>query len=217
MAGPSALDATAWARLASWCRWVPPPGPGVCRLCRGCPGPGWALCWSCARVVEQVSRPCLRVVPITLYEVGSSVHGVLRGYKDSASALARRRHQATLAALLGRFLSEHRPCLTGGTSGWDLVTTVPSTRGRGGLHPLAQTIQAVPALARRHQELLTWSGGHLGHIQASDGAFGVVRPVGGARVLVLDDTWTSGSRAQSAASASPSPAPEWSPWWWRAG
>jgi predicted amidophosphoribosyltransferase len=197
----SVLDAAAWDQLATWCRPVPAAGPGVCRLCRGCPRPGWALCWSCARVLEQVRQPCPTVAPITLYEVGSSIHGILRGYKDSASAVTRRRHQSTLRALMGRFLSEHQRCVTAGAPPWDLVTTVPSTTGRPGLHPLAQILEAVPGLASQHQHLLAWSGQPLGHLEASDQAFRVTHPVERARVLVLDDTWTSGSRAQSAASA----------------
>lgn len=158
-------------------------------------------------MLSQVSRPCRRVVPLSLYSVGDPLHDLLRRYKDGASAVARRHHQALVGALAARFLWEHRSCLLAGSARpWDALTTVPSTSGRGSRagrrpHPLVEALRMVPYLAARHRELLAWTGLALGHNRASDGAFEVTAAVGGARILLLDDTYTSGARAQSAASA----------------
>lgn len=187
--------------LARWCHPVPGRGPGTCPVCRGCPGPGWTLCWSCARVLAQVSRPCRQVVPVTLYRVGTPLHAILRCYKDTASSAARRRHATTVAALLGRHLFDHGRCLGGGRRPWDVITVVPSTSGGAGDHPMVAALSLVPWLASQHRALLARTGAGLGHLRAADDAFAVTRPVAGWRVVVVDDTYTSGARAQSAASA----------------
>jgi adenine/guanine phosphoribosyltransferase-like PRPP-binding protein len=59
----------------------------------------------------------------------------------------------------------------------------------------------VPWLAAQHQETLLRGSGPMAHNLASDDGFVVRRDVRGARVLVVDDTFTTGARAQSAASA----------------
>ncbi|MGH9068136.1 MAG: hypothetical protein ACRD0J_11715 [Acidimicrobiales bacterium] len=188
--------------LAALCCPVPGPGPGVCRLCRGPCRAGFARCRGCSLILSQVSRPCHRVVPVSLYRVPGPLHLALRRYKDGVAAAARHHDAVVVGAILARFLFDHGPCLHRAAGGaWDLVTTVPSSRGRPGPHPLEDAISLVPWLAAQHRPLLERAGGPLGHGLAGDGAFSVRGPVRGARVLVVDDTWTSGARAQSAAAA----------------
>lgn len=188
--------------LGRLCRPVPGRGRGVCPVCRGCPHPGYALCFSCAQVQAQLSRPCTPVVPVSLYRIPGPLHQVLRRYKDGATARARDHDAAVLARLLDRFLADHGPCLERRAGqGWDLLTTVPSTVGRPGRHPLEEALDTVPWLAARRRSLVVPTAVATGHNRASDRAFAVTRAIRGASVVVVDDTYTSGARAQSAAAA----------------
>lgn len=222
--------------LAGWCCAVPHGGADVCPVCRGPRRDGYATCYACDRVMDQVSHPCRRVVPVSLYELGSPLHRALRSYKDGGTAGIRRRYAAIAVTLLVRFVSDHADCLGGTWAGlgglggslrpgglggslgpggirgslgadrlevpWDLVTTVPSTSGRTP-HPLEEALRLDAWLGAQHRTTLVRGGERLDHLRASDAAFSIASgvDVAGKRVIVLDDTYTSGARAQSAASA----------------
>ena len=182
---------------------VPAAGPGVCAVCRSGPGPGDAVCLSCRQVMRQVSHPVTSVVPISLYARGSQLWHVLRHYKDgsgrSADLLA-----TQVAAIIARFTAQHLRCVAAVLGGDPaVVTTVPSTRpqSRPGRHPLETAVMRVGRLAALYQPLLVRGPGDVDHNWADDEAFTVPRRLGGERVLLIDDTLTTGARLQSAASA----------------
>lgn len=183
-------------------RPVPATGPGVCQVCHSGAPPGGGLCGSCAVTRAQVSRPAAVVVPVSLYRTSGPLWRVLRDYKDGDPA-TRARLTRQLAAVLDRFTARHLPCvarLLGDAP--VLVATVPSTRPEArGRHRLETAVAAVPALAARHAPLLAPGPGAADHGQADDEAFTVARRLRGERVLLIDDTFTTGARAQSAASA----------------
>lgn len=175
---------------------VPPIHPGVCRLCHGTADPSDALCWSCRRTTEQVTRPVDEVVPISLCEAHGQLHYLLRKYKDGPSEL-RRRLRPRVAGLVGRFLAEHEQCL----GPWDIVTTVPSGRSRQGTHPLVTALHMLPLRTRQRRLLRADPAApHGAHLAASDDRFTLTEEVANARVLLVDDTFTSGAALQSAAS-----------------
>jgi hypothetical protein len=151
--------------------------------------------------MTQLRRPCRAVVPISLSTIPGELHSVLRRYKDARCPRRRARDTQAVGELVARFLRRHEPCLAGGRERFDLLTTVPSSGERPGPHPLVQAIRTDPWLAARHQELLARGPARLGHARASDLGFSPSRAVDGARIVLLDDTWTTGARAQSAASA----------------
>ena len=180
---------------------VPAAGPGVCAVCHSGPAPGYAVCFSCQEVMRQVSHPVMTVVPISLYALNSQLWHVLRYYKDgsgrSAELLA-----TQVAAIIARFAARHLRCVAAGLGGDpDVVTGVPSTRPRPGRHPLETAMRRSAGLAPRYRPLLARGTGSADHNQADDDAFTVPRRLGGERVLLLDDTFTTGARLQSAASA----------------
>jgi hypothetical protein len=182
---------------------VPAAGPGVCVVCRSGPGPGRSVCRSCEDVMDQVSRPTANVVPISLYTVNSQLWHVLRYYKDGSGDGAAL-FAIQVAAIIARFTARHLRCLAGLLGGDPaVVTSVPSTRAeqRPGPHPLETAITRVGALAARYAPLLARGPAPTDHNQADDDAFTVPRPLRGERVLVIDDTLTSGARLQSAVSA----------------
>jgi predicted amidophosphoribosyltransferase len=182
---------------------VPAAGPGVCAVCRSGPRPGHAVCRSCEEVMRQVSYPTPNVVPISLYTLNSELWHVLRHYKDASGPgsqlLARQ-----VAAIIARFTARHLRCVAGLLGGDpDLVTGVPSTRveGRPGRHPLETVTARARALGPRYAPVLARGPAPVDHKLADDDAFTVRRRLGGERVLVVDDTMTSGARLQSAVSA----------------
>jgi hypothetical protein len=138
------------------------------------------------------------------------LHELLVGYKAAPSRQVRCQRQAWLCRLLGEFLSLHLPCLIGPVLDdrhAALAVPVPSTSAPrpswGGEHPLIGIIRTALATEPRLQlaPVLAKGTEPVGHLRASSGGFRLVGPVAGQQVLVLDDTYTSGARAQSAAVA----------------
>ena len=197
---PTAQDLTDSA--AGYLTPVPQVSEGVCDVCHGAPSAGYPRCFSCAETCRQVAHPVQRVVPISLYQIPGQLHHVLRGYKDNPDAAVRARFSLIVAALLTRFLSRHGDCVAKAAGGaFELATTVPSSGERPLPHPLDQAIQRSPWLSRQCRPLLARGHGDLGHNRASELAFMVTEEVRGRRVLLLDDTFTTGASLQSAASA----------------
>lgn len=188
--------------LTGICTRVPSGGGGVCRLCHGRPGPGFDTCWSCHEVTSQLSLPCRLVVPISLYEIPSQLHHLLNRYKSSQHPHLHDEFGAKIISLLAYFLRRHGSCIAEETGhvGWDVISTVPSSRQRSGEHPLVSCIRRVQAIDSQYEDLLAPGPVEVRHLSASDDGFRIRRPLTGERVLLVDDTFTSGARAQSAAS-----------------
>ncbi|MGH9305912.1 MAG: hypothetical protein ACRD0I_03380 [Acidimicrobiales bacterium] len=159
------------------------------------------------------------IVPVSLCRTGSALYRSLWGYKSPwVDSPTRRSARIGIASVLARFLDHHGSCIATAARGqWDLVTCVASSRPRLGPHPLAQILASVPqALGGEFREILRArpvpspaaaaaaapaAGGVLGHNRARDDGFEVTYAVAGRRVLILDDSFTTGARAHSAASA----------------
>ena len=195
---------------------MPDPGPGVCCVCRGPAGGDRRICFACQVVARRLGLPLAPVAPARFCPLPSPLYTVLLGYKESPVAEARRRFGALVRTLLRTFLLDHAARLDAMAGGpIDLVLLVPSTH-RPGVAPLG----LVDGLGRDVATALPaarWAPGLLGRADAPDGpppvahmrpdpaAFSPRAPngggVAGARVLLLDDTYVSGARAQSAAAA----------------
>jgi hypothetical protein len=133
------------------------------------------------------------------------------GYKESPVDEARHHFAPIVRHLWCRFVAAHRECLARSAGGsFHLVVPVPSTA-----RPTGAPLAAVDGLAADAERLLPearWSPGVLarsvgavGHMHANPHAFTVpdtqVKVVARRRVLLLDDTYVSGARSQSAAAA----------------
>jgi hypothetical protein len=180
----------------------PPAGPGVCHICHSASGQ-FARCWSCNETRRSVSYPIELVVPISLYRVGEQLHSVLRGYKSSPFEDARRRYGLRVAATLHRFMRDHGGCIRAAAGDmWDTVTIVPSKQPRKDVHPLERAIRLGATLKKAYRPLLTSDRPELiARARGDDRGFKTTRNVKGLRVLLIDDTFTSGATFQSAASA----------------
>jgi len=180
-------------------RPVPPSRRGVCRVCHSGPSPGFAVCASCDRVRRQVSRSTELVLPISLSVVGLQLHQLLWRYKNAPEGTSTT-ERTTVAAMLARFVNTHLPCIEGRAGGpVDLVTTVPSTSGRAE-HPLVRVVDRSRLLSPLHRAVLTRTAAPADHNLAGDDVFASRSRLDGTRVLLIDDTLTSGARLHSAAS-----------------
>lgn len=193
------------------------PGPGVCLICCGPTSAAFALCFACQTVARRLGRTLAAVLPVSLCPLPGPLYSVLMGYKESPVAEVRRRSARKVEELLTEFLTEHRWCVFTLLGGFvDVVLPVPSS-SRPGPPPL----NGVPGLSKNVVSVLEGAScgilspwcptvlqralAPVGHLQPDRHAFEVpawARPmVGGSRILLIDDTYVSGARAQSAASA----------------
>jgi adenine/guanine phosphoribosyltransferase-like PRPP-binding protein len=178
----------------------------VCRVCGAVAHARFAHCFCCATLVRQLQMPLTPVVAMADYRVGDRMHRRLRGYKDAPVAEARRACAAELAGLVRRWMTGSRADLEARFgSTWDLVATVPSS-GRPVGVPVDTLVAHVADLALRHRQLLVRGPEPTGHLRASRRGFELVPAVDrewlrGKRILVFDDSITTGARSQSAAAA----------------
>lgn len=139
------------------------------------------------------------VVPVSYAVAGTGYARALWRYKSGApdqDAAGR-----ALRAVLLVFLHDHGRCVwtQPGMASPTHVAVVPSGRGRPGIHPLRTLVQ--PYLALPWADLATCSGEPVQGRDLHPGRFRALACLTGATILLLDDTWTSGSSAQSAAIA----------------
>lgn len=122
------------------------------------------------------------------------LHGHLRDYKDGRSQEVRARMSTRLAALLAVFLQHHEHCI----GPFDAVVPVPSPARTA----MESVLLRLPYLRERNRHALRTSGlGTKKELRAD--RFHLTRQVSGERLLLLDDTFTSGATIFSAASALP--------------
>ena len=184
---------------------VLPPGRGVCATCWRAVDPEYRLCYPC-RTAQYAFGPRLAdvVVPIALAVKRQQFAHELWHYKYDADIRVRQRLEIRLAAVLWRFLGQHETHVARavGIPRFDIVTTVPGTRPRADEHPLVRIVGTLVAQTRdRYQPLLS-----LGPDASAEGRAALASRYHATQAmtdhpsaLLVDDTWTTGGRAQSAA------------------
>lgn len=142
------------------------------------------------------------MVPVALFALGDPLHLLLRGYKDARVGEARRHFTVGLTDHLGAFLATHGGCLAA-SGAWDAVALVPSRRPSAGRaeHPLCRVVAGVPALARSDTVALVAGRGRVDHLRPAPDGFVADPEARGRRILLVDDTWTTGATAASAVGA----------------
>ena len=178
-----------------------------CRTCHGSTARGFAVCSGCHEIEGQLGRSLAPVLPVALAGRGSSLARLLADYKAGRSPSARREASDQIFAMLVSFLEDHGEDLDAVAGGPSCFVTVPSSGpGRAswhGRHPLCALVEAAARkLGRPYlEQALVRGPGALGHRRASALGYRLARPVPLDRVVVFDDTYASGARAQSAAAA----------------
>jgi predicted amidophosphoribosyltransferase len=175
----------------------PRPGPGVCESCLDLTD-GRRRCLRCERAPEWLDA----VAPVSYSIAHEQLHHALAGYKRPPSVVARR-FEVELAAVLWRFLALHEGCIAraAGTEAFGLATTVPSsTLERDRTHPLHRIVRELAGPTRsRYERVLRRSTAAVKPRTYSTLKFESVRDLTGEAVLLIDDTWTTGANARSAA------------------
>lgn len=169
----------------------------TCLEC-GHPVDDTVMCYPCHR--DGPIAPVELVAPL-IYAVGGTQSAtLLRHYKDDLNAAARRGHALVIRRMLYLALMLHQRCIEE-TIGRpvDHRVVVPSLHRRPGIHPLAaiaadmratdDRLRLAPAPRARTDRIV--SGRQFTLTPDAD--------LRGRHILLLDDTWTTGSRARSAA------------------
>ena len=175
-----------------------PGGAGECDVCRQ-PLRAATRCYPCAEQAESLPGLVADVVVPVCFAPKGGLHARhLWLYKSRQAGAGAAR--LALLALLAVFLRDHGLCVwaAAGTVGPTHLAVVPSGRGRPGPHPLRAL--AGPLTLLPWAELAAARPGDPAGRLADPGRF-VAAPLPGARVALLDDTWTTGASAQSAAAA----------------
>ncbi|CAM3414429.1 amidophosphoribosyltransferase [Mycobacterium intermedium] len=170
----------------------------TCAAC-GTPVDGFERCFRCQQY--RTAEGAADIVVPLVYGIERRQSGiVLRHYKDDVSGHARQQHGRVLRRLLYVGLMRHQTCierLVGQPV--NARVAVPSLNRRPGVHPF---VALAAAMKTTSDDLaLLPAPGATGERVVSATQFTVAssRRLTGQHILVLDDTWTTGSRAQSAA------------------
>lgn len=181
---------------------VPMPGdaPDVCPLCRSGRTRPELLCYSCQRTSAQVQYPCPLVIPISYYTTPSVLRDRMHDYKEHTEPEVRQEEARKVAAILARYFFEHHDTLVARFGGWDGVVAVPSSH-----HTRPPALQCAveanfPGSLGEFIRPLQRGPGEMNFNRAHPSGFVPVpemtRP--GQRLLLVDDTYTTGARLQSA-------------------
>jgi predicted amidophosphoribosyltransferase len=178
---------------------APRPGPDVCERCFNFTR-GYDRCYACSHIEQHLDA----IAPISYSVAHEQLHHALASYKRLEGEVARRL-TVELAAVLWRHLASHENCIATAarTTRFELVTTVPSgDRDRYERHPLGRIAgQLVRPTRDRYERLLRRTTQPLRPREFDPTRFEATRGLDSEPVLLIDDTWTTGASAQSAAKA----------------
>jgi len=180
--------------------------PTGCCVCGAATHDRFALCYCCATLVGQLQMPLAPLVAMVDYRVRDQIHRRLRGYKDAPVAEARQMYLGQLSRFVDQWMAAHGSGLSRRLGcAWDVVTTVPSSRRPAGA-PVDAIVARAPDLQGLHRRLLVRGPGPTGHLAAHRQGFSPAPDLDVGRlrdrtVLVVDDSVTTGARAQSAVAA----------------
>jgi hypothetical protein len=170
-----------------------------CRVCAA-PVRGFDRCWRCAQA-RRIAGVADVVAPLTYAVAGAPSAALVRDYKNHPARSVRERHSAVIKAPVLLAITRHERCI-GHAAGLAVSCrlVIPSLTSRPGRHPFTELAHpmntACDAVALMPAADATCD-------RAINDKF-VLQPAArldGRHVLILDDVWTTGSTAQSAALA----------------
>jgi hypothetical protein len=173
-----------------------PGDAGICRICLTFTDSQYDTCYACGHQSQYLDA----VLPISYSVHFGQLHHALRSYKDGSPPIARR-FELEIGAVLWRFLEDHENCLAEHLGvEFGVVTTVPSgSAERDRRHPLPRIASSIDPTRDRFKRLLTPSDIDAAPRTVNPDKFVSTEEIDDEAVLLLDDTWTTGANAQSAA------------------
>lgn len=190
--------------------WNPERTNETCAVCTT-PVSGYSRCYQCNAQAGAGSPLANVVAPITYAVDDSQAMSDLYNYKSVPRGHVARDAQLRLFTMLHASLSLHLPCLIQAGRGEMVVTTVPSSKGRQGDHPLREAMRLFSRFPQPEID-------YVGPADLDAAARRVLAPdrfqvesyeVVGKHVLLLDDTWVTGAHMQSCASVLQSAGAAW--------
>ena len=173
----------------------------TCAVCGTPITPAFDVCRRCRLDRGEFGSSLADLVVPLWYGIRGAQSGYLmHSYKDITAPV--RHNQILLSVLLLAALDLHGECierrLGKAVDAWSIVPSV--RRDRSGEHPL-HLVARRAGLARPEIELVAVGGTHAGQRATSPDRFALVAgsTARGRHVLLIEDTWTSGGNAQSAA------------------
>lgn len=169
---------------------------GVCPVCHG-DAKSWPRCWSCANNIKilGLADRVPEVYPLGLGIKSQALAVALWNYKRGDTVAQRTSATRDLQALI----DERLPHLLGHVK-FDLVCHVPGRRSGG--HSVRELFAGTAwGAAQDFADILIVQERELDTHKPDANRFGVRCPLHGQRVLLLDDTFTTGSTTFAAASA----------------
>ena len=193
-------------RIRGAYRNVPAHASGLCGVCSApTSGPGYELCVPCEGQANSGHRLAHGVIPLSWAPKGAQGYQDLTQYKEPTATTEQ---IDRLRILLWLAFTRHADCIIPDRLTRPFaVTHVPSTSGlRGELHPLEVHLLSMIATARPRA-----TPTYVGPIGGDRNSRRTLSPdhwqidpqtlERAQRVLILDDTWVTGSHAQSIAAA----------------
>jgi len=174
--------------------------PGICPRCLNLTDNDDGLCRACRTSEQHLAA----VVPISYSVGGEWLHRVIASYKRDADPSVPDA-VAALTEICGRFLAGHERCISEyvGVDRFSVVTIVPSSSPRrDARHPLSRIVgEFIPVTHERYERLLVPQPARTVPRRFDPARYAVTRRLDDATVLLIDDMWTSGASAESAAAA----------------
>ncbi|TCK25429.1 hypothetical protein [Pseudonocardia endophytica] len=183
-------------------------GPGRCSVCTSPTGfEHVQLCGQCSRQRSEFGDDVADlVIPLTY------VRGYMSPQHQSQHMVQRYKSPVQpsewsaglLQFMINAATAIHGPCIAAAVGWWDVMTFVPSERRPGKDHPVVELARHVFEHGRSVDRVMLAPTENIAHfnryprrdIFALTPEFAAV--VRGKHVLVVDDTWVSGGKAQSA-------------------
>lgn len=172
---------------------VLPAGPGVCKTCHG-PAGVYERCYACHQHVTSLGVSEVPVVPLALAVKRGQFASALYRYKNSSNAT----EAATLSGELVNLIDHLLPHVARCVGDPLMVSWIPSRRSQDPVEGLLKSSKW--ARGEFWVPLLQWRDETITSHTASSTRF-VASGVANSDVLLLDDTWTTGATALSAARA----------------
>lgn len=171
----------------------------TCRIC-ATPVRGFDRCWRCEQMRDVVGIADV-VAPLMYAITGTPSADLVYDYKNHPARGVRASHGAVVSELVRLALSRHGSCFEA-AAGLSISRrlVIPSLTNRPGHHPFSVLMQKLEVVSEAVRLL---PAPEATCDRAINDKF-VLAPnarLDGQHVLILDDVWTTGSNAQSAALA----------------